>query len=161
MSQLAVELLKVRANINMIHVPYAGASQSLQAAASGTTDTASVAVGGVIGNIQSGTVKALVQTGATRSPELPDVPTMQEMGIPNAVVETWQMLLAPAKTPEPIIKRLTEATRAVMDEPDVRARLEKVGLEAGYLGPNDLHARMAQEMPMWKEIVERAGIRKE
>jgi len=70
-------------------------------------------------------------------------------------------LLAPAKTPEPIIKRLTEATRAVMDEPDVRARLEKVGLEAGYLGPNDLHARMAQEMPMWKEIVERAGIRKE
>ena len=101
MSQLAVELLKVRANINMIHVPYAGASQSLQAAASGTT-----------------------------SPELPDVPTMQEAGIPNAVVETWQMLLAPAKMPEPIIKRLTEATRAVMDEPDVRARLEKVGLGA-------------------------------
>jgi tripartite-type tricarboxylate transporter receptor subunit TctC len=160
-SQLAVELLKVRANIDMIHVPYAGAAQALQAAASATTDVASVAVGGVIGNIRSGTVKALVQTGAARSPELPDVPTMQEAGIPNAVVETWQMLLAPAKTPAAVVKRLTEATRAVMQNTEVRARLAKVGLQAGYADPQELHARMTKEMPMWKEIVDRAGIKKE
>jgi tripartite-type tricarboxylate transporter receptor subunit TctC len=160
-SQLAVELLKLRAKIDMIHVPYAGASQSLQAAASGTTDVASVAIGGVVGNIKSGMVKALVQTGAERWPELPDVPTMQEAGIPNAVVETWQMLLAPAKTPEPVIEKLTQAVRAVMQDPEVQAKMRKVGLQAGYAGPQELHARMAKEMPTWKEIVERAGIRKE
>ena len=160
-SQLAVELLKLRAKIDMIHVPYAGASQSLQAAASNTTNTASVAIGGVVGNIKSGMVKALVQTGAERWPELPDVPTMQEAGIPNAVVETWQMLLAPAKTPEPVIKKLTDAVQAIMQDPDIQAKLQKVGLKPGYAGPQDLHARMAKEMPMWKEIVDRAGIRRE
>jgi tripartite-type tricarboxylate transporter receptor subunit TctC len=160
-SQLAVELLKLRAKIDMIHVPYAGASQSLQAAASNTTDTASVAIGGVVGNIKSGMVKALVQTGAERWPELPDVPTMQEAGIPNAVVETWQMLLAPAKTPEPVIKKLTDAVQAIMQDPGIQAKLQKVGLKPGYAGPQDLHARMAKEMPMWKEIVDRAGIRRE
>jgi tripartite-type tricarboxylate transporter receptor subunit TctC len=160
-SQLAVELLKLRAKIDMIHVPYAGASQSLQAAASSTTDIASVAIGGVVGNIKSGMVKALVQTGAERWPELPDVPTMQEAGIPNAVVETWQMLLAPAKTPEPVIKKLTDAVHSIMQDPEVQAKLQKAGLKAGYAGPEELHARMAKEMPMWKEIVDRAGIRKE
>ena len=160
-SQLAVELLKVRAGLDMVHVPYAGASQSLQAAASNTTDLASVAIGGVIGNIKSGMVKALVQTGAERWPELTDVPTMQEAGIPNAVVETWQMLLAPAKTPQPVIAKLTQAVRAVMQNPEVQAKMRKIGFNAGYAGPEELHARMAKEMPMWKEIVERAGIKKE
>ena len=86
---------------------------------------------------------------------------MQEAGIPNAVVETWQMLLAPAKTPEPVIAKLTEATRASMTDPEVQARMRKAGVQPGYAGPKDLHARMAKEMPMWKEIVDRAGIKKE
>ena len=160
-SQLAVELLKARTNIDMIHVPYGGAAPSLQAAASNTTDLASIAVGGLVGNIRAGMVKALVQTGAERLPELPEVPTTQEAGIPNAVVETWQMLLAPAKTPEPVIAKLTEATRASMTDPEVQARMRKAGVQPGYAGPNDLHARMAKEIPMWKEIVDRAGIKKE
>ena len=105
-------------------------------------------------------VKALVQTGSERWKDLPDVPTMQEAGIPNAVVETWQMLLAPAGTPAPIINRLTEETRAIMQNPDVRAKMSKMGFRAGYLGPEELHARMVKELPMWKEIVERAGIKR-
>jgi tripartite-type tricarboxylate transporter receptor subunit TctC len=160
-SQLAVELLKVRTNIDMIHVPYGGAAPSMQAAASNTTDLASIAVGGLVGNIRAGMVKALVQTGAERLPDLPDVPTMQEAGIPNAVVETWQMLLAPAKTPEPVIAKLTEVTRAAMTDPEVQARIRKTGVQPGYAGPEQLHARMAKEMPMWKEIVDRAGIKQD
>lgn len=160
-SQLAVELVKVRANVDMIHVPYGGAAPSLQAAASGTTDIASIAMGGLVGNIRSGMVKALAQTGAERSSELPDVPTMQEAGIPNAVVETWQMLLAPAKTPAPVIKKLTEAVREIEADPEAQAKMQKAGVHAGYAGPEALHARMAKEMPMWKELVDKAGIKKE
>ncbi len=86
---------------------------------------------------------------------------MQEAGIPNAVVETWQMLLAPAKTPEPVVRKLTEAVRAAMTDPEVQARIAKTGVQPGYAGPQQLHARMAKEMPMWKEIVDRAEIKKE
>ena len=121
-SQLAVELLKIRADIDMTHVPFQGAAPSLQAALSGTTDIASVTIAGLIGYIKSGALKALVQTGAERWPDLADVPTMSEAGIPNAVIETSQMLLAPAGTPEAVVKRLTEATRDALQKPEVREK---------------------------------------
>src|SRR5206468_11260329 len=102
-SQLAVELVKLRAGIDMTHVPFSGAAPSLQAALSGTTDIAIVSIAGLIGHIRSGSLKALAQTGAEHWIDMPDVPTMQEAGIPNAVVETSQMILAPAGTPAPIV----------------------------------------------------------
>ena len=160
-SQLAVELVKIRADIQMTHVPFQGAAPSLQAALQGTTDIASVAIAGLVGHIKSGSLKALVQTGDTRWPDLPDVPTMAEAGIPNAVVETSQMLLAPAGTPEPIIKKLSDATRAVMQQPDVQEKMAKAGFRVQYEGPQELHARMVREVPLWKEIVERAGLAKQ
>jgi tripartite-type tricarboxylate transporter receptor subunit TctC len=84
-SQLAVELLKLRTGIDLIHVPFAGAAPAAQAAIAGTTDLASVSIAGLIGHIQSGTLKALAQTGKERWPDLPDVPTLEQAGIANAV----------------------------------------------------------------------------
>ena len=133
-SQLAVELLKIRADIEMTHVPFQGAAPSLQAALQGTTDIASVAIAGLVGHIKSGSLKALVQTGDDRWPDLPDVPTMAEAGIPNAVVETSQMLLAPAGTPQPIIKKLSDATRAVMQQPDVKEKMAQGRLPRSIRG---------------------------
>lgn len=157
-SQLAVELLKLRTDINVTHVPFQGAAPSLQAALSGTTDFASVAIAGLVGHIKSGALKALVQTGATRWPDLPDVPTMTEAGIPDAVIETSQMLLAPAGTPDAVIKTLTEATRDVLQKPEVQEKMAKAGFRVKYEGPQELHARMLREIPLWKEIVARAGL---
>lgn len=159
-SHLAVELLKLRAGIDLTHVPFAGAAPSLQAALSGTTDIASVSIGGLIGHIRSGTLKALAQTGADHWVDMPDVPTMAEAGVPNAVVETSQMFLAPAGTPAPIVARLAEETRAVLAKPDVKEKMLKAGFLVKYEGPDELHARMAREVPMWKELVERAGLAK-
>lgn len=159
-SQLAVELLKLRADIDMTHVPYSGAAPSLQAALQGTTDIASVSIAGLIGHIRSGTLKALAQTGAEHWVDMPDVPTMQEAGVPNAVVETTQMFLAPAGTPPDIIKRLSEETRVILQKPDIKEKMIKAGFLVTYEGPDDLHARMVREMPIWKEIVERAGLAK-
>lgn len=157
-SQLAVELLKIRAGIEMTHVPFQGAAPSLEAALSGATDIASVAIAGLVSHIKSGTLEALVQTGAQRWPDLPDVPTMSEAGIPDAVIETSQMLLAPAGTPEPVIKRLAEATRDVLQNPDVEEKMARAGFRVSYEGPEDLHARMVREIPFWQEIVTRAGL---
>jgi tripartite-type tricarboxylate transporter receptor subunit TctC len=160
-SQLAVELLKLRAGIDMTHVPFQGAAPSLQAALQGSTDIASVAIGGLVGHIRSGDLKALAQTGLERWHDLPDVPTMQEAGIPNAVVETSQMLLAPAGTPPAVVSRLADETRAVLAKPDVQAKMLNAGFRVKFEGSEALHARMAREVPMWKELVERAGLAKQ
>ena len=158
-SQLAVELLELRTETKLIHVPFQGAAPAAQAAMAGTTDIGSVNIAGLIGFIQSGKLKALVQTGETRWPDLPDVPTMQEAGIPNAVVETTQMLLAPAGTPQPIIERLAKVVKAIMAKPDVHERMLKASFAVQYEGPEQLRARIAREVPMWKDLVERAGIK--
>jgi tripartite-type tricarboxylate transporter receptor subunit TctC len=159
-SHLAVELLKLRAGIQMTHVPFPGAAPSLQAAIAGTTDIASVSIAGLIGHIQSGELKALAQTGGEHWVDLPNVPTMAEAGIPNAVVETSQMFLAPAGTPEPVIKRLADETRAILAKPDIKDKMIKAGFLVKFEGPAELHARMVREVPVWKEIVERAGLAK-
>jgi tripartite-type tricarboxylate transporter receptor subunit TctC len=151
-SQLAVELLKLRANIDVTHVPFSGAAPALQAAVAGTTDIASVSIAGLIGYIRSGTLKALVQTGSEHWQDMPDVPTMKEAGVPDAVVETSQMFLAPAGTPREIIDRLAAETRTIL------ATMLNAGFMVKFEGPDALHARMVREIPMWKEIVERAGL---
>jgi tripartite-type tricarboxylate transporter receptor subunit TctC len=158
-SQLAVELIKVRTGVDLTHVPYSGAAPAAQAAIAGTTDIASVNISGLIGHIQSGTLKALVQTGKDHWPDLPDVPTMEEAGIPNAVVDTSQVLLAPAGTPPDIVERLAKETRAILQKGDVRDKMLKASFAVKYEGPEQLRARTAREVPMWKELVDKAGIK--
>ena len=158
-SQLAVELLELRTSTKHVHVPYQGAAPAAQAAAAGTTDLGSINIAGLIGFIQSGKLKALVQTGQDRWPDLPEVPTMHEAGIPNAVVETTQMLLAPAGTPKPIIERLAKELRVILNKPDVRERMLKASFAVKFEDPDELAARIAREVPMWKELVDRAGIK--
>ena len=158
-SQLAVELLKLRTGINLVHVPFQGAAPAAQAAIAGTTDVASVAVGGMMGFVKSGKLKALVQTGKKRWPDMPDVPTLEEAGVPDAVVDTSQMLLAPAGTPQPIIDKLSAVVLKIMAQPDVHERMLKAGFEVQAEGPEQLRARIAREVPMWKDLVDRAGIK--
>jgi tripartite-type tricarboxylate transporter receptor subunit TctC len=157
-SQLAVELLKLRAGVDMTHVPFAGAAPSFQAALAGTTDIASVSIAGLVGHIRSGAINALVQTGSEH--DLPDVPTMKEAGIPDAVIETSQMVLAPAGTPAPIINRLADEMRLILGKDDLKAKMWEAGFIIKYEGPDELHARMVREIPVWNEIVDRAGIAK-
>ena len=158
-SQLAVELLKLRTGIDVVHVPYSGASPAAQAVIAGTTEIGSVNVAGLISHIQAGTLRALVQTGKDPWPDLPDVPTMEQAGIQNAEVETTQMLLAPAGTPRDIIDRLAKEVQVILGKPDVREKMMKASFAVKYEGPDELRARIAREVPMWKEIVDRAGIR--
>lgn len=158
-SQLAVELLKLRTGIDLVHVPFSGAAPAMQAVIAGTTEIGSVNVAGLISHIQAGTVKALVQTGKEPWPDLPDVPTMEQAGVQNAEVETTQMFLAPAGTPQEIIERLAAETEKILAKPEVREKMLKASFAVKYEGPQALRARIAREVPMWKDIVERAGIK--
>jgi tripartite-type tricarboxylate transporter receptor subunit TctC len=158
-SQLAVELLKAHSKIDIRHVPFNGSGMSLMAATSGGTDVAVLSTGSLIGHIRKEKLRALVQTGSERWIELPDVPTMAEVGIPNAVVETSQMLLAPAGTPAQIIDLLAKKTREILQEPDFKARMLETGFVVKYEGPEDLRARMVRELPMWRKLVESASLK--
>jgi len=158
-SQLAVELLKLRVGLNMVHVPYQGAAPAAQAALAGNVDFASVAVAGMMGMVHGGQLKPIVQTGAGPWPELPGVPTMADAGISDAVVDTTQMLLAPAGTPQPVIDRLAKVVMAIMRKAEVREKMLKASFELKPEGPEALAARIAREVPMWKDIVDKAGIR--
>jgi tripartite-type tricarboxylate transporter receptor subunit TctC len=158
-SQLAVELLKLRVGVDMVHVPYQGAAPAAQAAMAGNVDFASVAVAGMMGMVHGGQLKPIVQTGAGPWPELPGVPTMADAGIADAVVDTTQMLLAPAGTPQPVIDRLAKEVMAIMRKPEVRDKMLKASFEVKPEGPEALGARIAREVPMWKDIVDKAKLK--
>ena len=119
-----------------------------------------MSIANLIEHIRSGTLKALAQTGAEKWHDMPDVPTMAEAGVPNAVVETSQMMLAPAGTPAEVVKRLADETRAILAKDDIKAKMLNAGFAVKFEGPEELKARIVREIPVWKEIVERAGLAK-
>jgi tripartite-type tricarboxylate transporter receptor subunit TctC len=159
-SGMAVDLLRLRAWIDIAHISFDGSDLAMRAAISGAADTASIGIGGMLDPIRSGELKALVQTGGERWFDLPDVPTMAEAGIPDAVLETSLMFAAPAGTPVSIIDKLTNATRAILQRQDIQAQMLGAGIRLQYEGPEDLHERVMREIPVWKEIVERVRVKK-
>ena len=114
-----------------------------------------------IENIKSGTLKALVQTGEKRWPDLPDVPTLAEAGLPNAEAETFQALFAPAGTPKEIVDRLAKDTVEILRRPDVQARLQSAGLGLVAFGPEALATRVARDVATWKDVIEKTGLKVE
>ena len=158
-SQLGAELLKLRAGIRLLHVPYTGAGPAVQAVLGGTTKLSASNIGTVMPHIKAGTLKALVQTGKERWFDLPDVPTLAEAGVPNAASETFQALLAPAGTPKEIVDRLAKEVIAILQAPDVRDKLRNTGFGPAGTGPDALHARIAEEVAMWKEVIARTGLK--
>jgi tripartite-type tricarboxylate transporter receptor subunit TctC len=158
-SHLSVEFLKLRAGIDIVHVPFSGAAPAAQAAIAGTTEIASVNIPGMLGHVQSGALRALVQTGGTRWPEMADVPTLVEAGIKDAVLETTQFLLAPAGTPQPIVDRLADETLKALRKPQVRERMMNASFAVSGEGPQQLRVRMENEFAAWKEVIDKAGLR--
>lgn len=159
-SGVVLDLLKIRAGIDIADTPFDGNELAMMAAITGATDVASLGLGGSINHIRRGELKALVQTGSERWVDLPDVPTMAEAGIPNAVVETSLMFFAPAATPDSVIDRLTRATQEILQQRDIQAKMLDAGMRLEYEGPEDLHARIIREIPIWKEIAKRPGVKK-
>ena len=158
---LAAELFKLRAGIDMVHIPYPGGGQAVQSLISGTVEVASLAAPQAVPQVQAGRITALALTGRERAPELPDLPTLVEAGFAGAVAETWQGLFMPAGTPAAIVERISHETTIVLQQPAVIERFRQVGLIVTGKGPDELRARLAEEVPRWKEVIKQAGIKAE
>ena len=120
---LAGELLKLRAGIDMVHVPYKGATPALMDVISGHVSMGFKTSLGALEQIQAGKLRPIAVAYAKRLPELPDVPTMAEAGLDDFEVSSWNGLAAPAGTPEPIIRKLNEEVNRILAMPDVREQL--------------------------------------
>ncbi len=155
---LATELLKLRTGIDMVHIPYAGAAPAAHALIGRIVDVGTMSITVAMPQIQAGTLKGLAVTGAERWPELPDIPTVEEAGVPSSVSETWQGVLVPANTPKEVVDRLAKALIEIAQRPDVREKLRHAGFAATGRGPEAFAKRIADDVPKWKEVIEKARI---
>lgn len=157
-SHLTGEQLKLRAGINMVHVPFRGAGPAAQAVVGSTVQLGSVALAAAEAMISQGTLKALAVTSEKRWFSLPDVPTMIESGYPGFVSDTFNALFAPAGTPPDVVALLVKESRAAFDKPEAREQARKAGFEVVAGPPEALLARLKTEIPSVQELVTKAGI---
>jgi len=148
-----VELLKSRAEINLLHIPYKGGAQSITDAISGQVDMVFTLLPVMLPHIEAHRLVPLAVTSERRSSRLPQVPTLKELGV-NYDMVSWFSLEAPAGTPEPVVAFLSKMTRQVVADPEFIASLEHVGAVAVGSQPEELAARIAQQLAAWREVAE-------
>lgn len=158
-SHLAAEQLKLRAGIDMVHIPYRGGGPATMAVLEGTVDVGSVALAPVEPLVKEGKLRALAVTGAERWFSLPEVPTMIDSGFPGFVSDTFNALFAPAGTPPEIIALLARESQAALKTPEAREQAHRAGYQIIGGTPAELGARLASEVPAVKELVSRLGIK--
>jgi tripartite-type tricarboxylate transporter receptor subunit TctC len=156
---LSAELLKINAGINLTHVPFSGAGPAIQAVLAGTTQIAFAALPPAHPHVESGALKALAVTGEHRWFDLPDVPTMVELGYKDFVADTFQGFLAPAKTPPAIIELLSAKSIEVLKVAKTAEQLRNDGFEVIANGPDGMKKRIDGEVPKWRDIIAKAGIK--
>jgi tripartite-type tricarboxylate transporter receptor subunit TctC len=159
--QLQAEVLKLREGLQkMATIVFPGGGDALKALLSGTVQLSSGVLAPAHPQIKAGTVKALAVTGRTRWHDLPEIPTMLEAGYPDFVFDTYTALMAPAKTPPEVVGRLEKVALGILDKPDMRERLTKAGFEVTARDGRGHMERVAKEVPMFRDIIAQAGIKK-
>ncbi len=154
------EALSHKLGIKMVHVPFGGAGPAMQAAIAGQLDMYSANIGSVLGQIQAGTLRPLVQTGDEKWPDLANVPRLADVGIKDITSENHQSMYLPAGTPKPIVDRLAKEIHAILARPEVQERIYKTGLKVVNEGPVEFKKRIDMEVSMYKDLIEKAGIQK-
>ncbi len=150
---LAGELFALRAGIDMTHVPYKGSAPSVMALVADEVQVSFGAMSAFDAMVQQGRLRPLAVTTATRYARLPDVPTVAESGIPGFDIDIWYGLLAPAKTPPAIVKKLSDDLARVMADPDLVSKMRERGLEPGYLDSQKTGELLKQDVARWREVI--------
>lgn len=158
---MSAEMFAQRTSTNLTHVPFKGMGPAVAALLGGQVTFAIDNLPSSIGFIRSGQLRALAVTGNERSAQLPDVPTMAEAGIKDMVVTAWFGFVAPAGTPPEIVNKIQQATKKVLESPDIQKRFAEMGGVPGGNTPAQFGAFMDQERESWRKIVEAAKLQLE
>jgi tripartite-type tricarboxylate transporter receptor subunit TctC len=152
-NHLALELLNVRAGVDIVHVPYKGIAPATVDLLAGRIDAMTASIPATLPQLKENKVRVLAVTGRKRAKLLPDVPSWAEAGVANAEVINYWGIVAPAGTPPEIVARLNAETQKVLAQPDVRERLEKEGAELIPGSPRDLGAIIEADLRAWKKLI--------
>lgn len=158
MQHHAGELLKLRAGIDVIHIPYKGAAPALTDVIGGTVDFGFKTASGVMPAILSGKVRPLAVAGNARLAQLPDVPTMAEAGMPDLEADSWNGLFAPAGTPPAIINRLANATIAILQTPEIKERFAAISATPVGSSPEEFSKYVKAEIAKWGMVAKQANV---
>jgi tripartite-type tricarboxylate transporter receptor subunit TctC len=155
---LSMELFKLMTGINLTHVPYRGAAPAYTDVISGQVPVFIDNLASGLGQIKGGNVRALAVTGKERSPLLPEVPTVEEAGVPGYVYYTWFGLWAPKKTPQPVIDKLHAELKKALADPTVKQRIVAAAGEPMDMPLADIEPFLKAEIAKWADVVKRAGV---
>lgn len=158
-THFAGELFKSMAGIDVVHVPFKGIPEAITETMTGRVQFFLSPFASAIGLVKEGKVRAIGVTGKQRAPQLPDLPTVAESGLPGYTFEFWYGLLAPAKTPRPVIARLNREITRILNEPDVRGRLSSMGAEPAPTTPEQFDRFIAQDIATLVKLARAANIR--
>jgi tripartite-type tricarboxylate transporter receptor subunit TctC len=156
--QLSMELFKRNAGIDLVHIPYKGGGPQLLALLSGEVQTMFATVPLLLGPTRSGKVRTLGVTSTTRAPDLPDVPTIAESGMPGFEVVSWQGLCTPTGVPQPVLAKLRAVLPAAVALPDTRRRLAEQGIQVTPLTHDRFAAYIRSERAKWTKLIKDIGI---
>jgi len=156
---LSGELFKNMAGVDILHVPYKGSAPSMQALLGDQVTMCFENILSCIPLIQSGKLRALAVTSATRASGLPDVPTVAESGLKGFEIVSWQGVFAPAGTPQPIVEQLSSTIMQIIREPEIKAKLLGLGLEPSTMTQPQFAAFQKEEVAKWARLIKSANIK--
>ncbi|TMJ80433.1 MAG: tripartite tricarboxylate transporter substrate binding protein [Alphaproteobacteria bacterium] len=160
LTHYSVELFQARTGIKVVHIPFKSGGNSTAAVVSGEVDFSFANMTDGLPQVQAGSVRGLAVTSLKRSPYFPDLPTVQEAVLPDFVVETWNGIMAPSKTPEPIIRKLAEILIKMADDPEVKEIMRKAGADTVKTTPEQYRAQIVREIAQWKPLIQEIAERK-
>ena len=160
-NHLAMELFKLAAGVDVVHLPYKGTGPALTAVLGGEAQMIISALLAALPHVKSGKLRALAVTSTTRSTAVPDLPTASESGLPRFETSSWHGVLVPAKTPRAIITQLHAVLVKTLNAPDVRERLTTQGLNVVASTPQEFAAHIKSETAKYARVIKAAGIKAE
>jgi len=158
-AHMAGELFKSAVGIDIRHIPYKGVLAAMPDLLSGRVTMAFSPMAIVLPMVHEGKLRAIAVTSTRRSAAAPDLPTISESGYPGFEVKGWNGLLAPAKTPAAVVSALHRQSVNALAQPDIRAKLDSLGLEAIGNSPEQFAAVIKSELPKWSKVIRDAGIK--
>lgn len=156
-SFMFAELFKKATGIKVVHVPFKGDNPSVTALAGGHVDFSAVSIVGALSQLDAKKVRALAVSGSKRDPQLQDVPTVGEVGYPNATFLAWQAYFVSKGTPQPIVEKLSAAFRKAYDIPSVKESIRKMGFIPEYMTGEELQKKIEREYKIFRELAEEGG----
>jgi len=154
---LAGELFKTMANVDMLHVPYAGSAPAITDILGGQVDSIFDNLPSALPHITGGRLRALAVTSPARVPTLPDIPTVAELGFPGFEAYTWQGLMAPKGTPDTVVQKLSSTVSEFLTDPSVVAQITRFGGGTNKLSTEDFRKFVKAEIDKWGPIIKKAG----